>query len=420
MTNTHSKDETMLVSLRALDLTNEQGFFCGRILADLGVDVIKVEKPGGDPARNIGPFYKDRVTAETSLFGFAYNANKRGITLNIESRDGKEILKRLVKTADFVIESFSPGYMDGLGLGYASLRDMNSKIIMASITPFGSTGPYKNFKSCELVTMAMSGLMNLSGDPDRSPVMISFPHACLNAGAQAAVAMLAACYWREKTGKGQHIDVAIRESIIQMIAQPIAHWNINRVRIRRAGQHRIGWGPGLVRQIWPCKDGFVIFLLGGGALRAGTNKALIDWMDSEGMAADFLRKVDWQGFDMATTTEDFVRPLEEAIGKFFLNHTKVGLFNGGAERRIDIYPVNDCRDIAEETQLKERDYWTEIDHPELGIQMTYPGTFVKSSEIWAGVRHRAPRIGEHNEEIYVKELGFCQSDLALFKHTNII
>ena len=420
MTGTQSKDETMLVSLRAIDLTNEQGFFCGRILADLGVDVIKVERPGGDPARNISPFYKDRITSETSLFWFAYNANKRGITLNIESRDGQEILKKLVKTADFVIESFPCGYMDNLSLGYPVLGGVNPKIIMASITPFGSTGPYKNYKSCELVNMAMSGLMNLSGDPDRPPVIISFPHACLNAGAQAAVAMLAAGYWREKTGKGQHIDVAIRESIIQMIAQPIAHWTINRVRIRRAGQHRIGWGPGLVRQIWPCKDGFVIFLLGGGGARARTNKALIDWMDGEGMAGDFLRQVDWQSFDMAKTTEDFIRPLEDAIGKFFLTHTKAELFTGGAERHVDIYPVNDCRDIAEEIQLKERDYWTEVEHPELGIHVTYPGTFVRSSEIWAGVRHRAPRIGEHNEEIFTKELGFSHAELALLKQTHII
>jgi crotonobetainyl-CoA:carnitine CoA-transferase CaiB-like acyl-CoA transferase len=414
------RDKAMLESLRAIDFTNEQGFFCGRILADLGVDVIKVEKPGGDPARNIGPFYKDRDSPDTSLFWFAYNAGKRGITLDIESRDGQDILKKLIKTADFVIESFPCGYLDNLGLGYSALEDVNPEIIMASITPFGSSGPYSTYKSCELVNMAMSGLMNLSGDPDRPPVMISFLHACLHAGAQAAVALLAASYWRGEKGKGQHIDVAVRESIIQMIAQPIAHWTINRVQVKRAGQHRIGWGPGLVRQIWPCKDGFVIFLLGGGGVRARTNKALTDWMDNEGMAGDFMKGFDWDSFDMAATTEDVIRALEGDIGKFLLRHTKAELFEEGARRRVDIYPVNDCRDIAEELQLKERDFWTEIEHPELGVNITYPGAFVKSSELDLRVRHRAPLIGEHNEDIYINELGLTHTELAALKQGNII
>jgi len=414
------KGKLMLESFRALDLTNEQGFFCGKVLADLGVDVIKLEKPGGDPSRNIGPFYQDKATMETSLFWFGYNANKRGITLNIESDDGKKIFERLVKTADFIIESFPCGYLDRLGLGYARLSEINPNIIMASITPFGSTGPYKYFKSCELVNMALSGLMNLSGDPDRPPVIISFPHACIQAGSQAAVAMLAACYWREESGKGQHIDVAIRESIIQMIAQTLAHWEINRIQVKRAGQYRIGWGPGLVRQIWPCKDGFVIFLLGGGGVRVRPNKALADWIDSEGKASNFMKEFDWENFDMAATTAEVIEKLEEDIGNFLLSNTKAELFKEGAKRRVDIYPVNDCQDIANEPQLKERGFWSEIEHPELGVNLTYPDAFIKCSETYVGMRNRAPLIGEHNEDIYITEMGLSQAELSTLKQGNII
>ncbi len=409
----------MPISFRVLDLTDEQGFFCGRILADLGAEVIKVERPGGDPSRNIGPFYLGRPSPETSLFWFAYNANKKGITLNIESRDGQDIFRRLVKKADVVIESLACGYMDSLGLGYLNLREINPRIVMASITPFGSTGPYRSFKSCELVNMAMSGLMNLSGDPDRPPVEVSFPHACLHAGAQAAVAVLAACYHQEEAGKGQHVDVSVRESVIQMIVQPLVHWYLNRVRIRRAGQQRIGWGPGLVQQIWPCKEGFVIFVLGGGALRAGPNRSLIAWMDSEGMAGD-LTRVNWDAFDMATTTEDFIRSFEKQVAAFFLTLTKAELFEEGMVRHVDIYPVADCRDIAEQTQLKERDFWTDLDHPELGVRLTYPGTFLKSTEFNAQTTRRAPLIGEHNEEIYAKDLGFSKADLAMFQQAGVI
>jgi crotonobetainyl-CoA:carnitine CoA-transferase CaiB-like acyl-CoA transferase len=420
MRNESNNGEVMLESFRALDLTNEQGFFCGKVLADLGVDVIKIEKPGGDPARNIGPFYQNKATMETSLYWFGFNANKKGITLNIESSDGGEIFEKLVKTADFIIESFPCGFLDDLSLGYTRLSKINPKIIMGSITPFGSTGPYKNYKSCELVNMALSGLMNLSGDPDRPPVIISFPHACIQAGSQAAVAMLAACYWRDESGKGQHIDVAIRESIIQMIAQTLAHWEINRVQVKRAGQYRIGWGPGLVRQIWPCKDGFVIFLLGGGGVRVRTNRALTDWLDSEGKASDFMKAFDWENFDMAATTAEVIEKLEEDIGKFLLSHTKAELFEEGAKRRVDIYPVNDCQDISQEVQLKERGFWQEIEHPELGVYLTYPDGFIKCSETHVGMRNRAPLIGEHNEDIYVRELGFSQDELSHLKHGNVI
>ncbi|MFC1532551.1 CaiB/BaiF CoA transferase family protein [Thermodesulfobacteriota bacterium] len=415
-----SDKDNMPMPFRALDITTDQGFFCGRILADLGFDVIKVEPPEGDPGRNIGPFYQGKISPETSLFWFAYNANKRGITLDIENKDGQEIFRMLAKRVDVVIESFPRGYMDGLGLGYSSLKEIDNKIIMASITPFGSTGPYKDYKSSELISTAMSGFMNLCGDQDRPPVIISFPHVSLHGSAQAAVAILAACYSCETTGKGQHIDVAIRESVIQMLGPPISTYLINDVEVRRAGQHRVGWGPGLVRQIWPCKDGYVIFLLGGGSVRARPNIALTEWMIEEGLANDFIKAFNWDEFDMATTTEEEIKGIEEAFCGFFMHHGKTELFEEGARRRIDIYPVNDCKEIAEEIQLKERDFWVEAEHPELGEKITYPGPFVKSSEIDTGVRHRAPLIGEHNEDIYVNELGFSRSEFSTLKEARII
>ncbi|MBN2062745.1 MAG: CoA transferase [Deltaproteobacteria bacterium] len=410
----------MLESVKALDLTDFQGFFCGRILADMGVDVIKIEKPGGDPSRDIGPFHKGKIDSERSLFWFAYNANKRGITLDIEREEGREIFKKLVKAADFIIESYPVDYMRTIGLDYSELCKINPKIIVVSITPFGSKGPYSSYRSCELVNMAMSGLMNLSGDPDRPPIMISYPHACHHAGAQAAVAALAAYYWRHESDRGQHIDIAVRDSIIQMIAQPIAHWCTNNVKVRRSGQHRIGWGPGLVRQIWPCRDGFVIFLLGGGGTRARTNKSLTGWMDSEGMASDFMKKMDWDVFDMSTTTETVVKELEKDIGRFLMAHTKEELFEGGMRRHVDIYPVNDCRDIAEEVQLKERNFWIKVDHPELGEELIYPGTFVRSSETFSGIRQRAPLTGEHSRDIYERELGISKTELDKLRQRKII
>ena len=152
----------LLAPYRALDITDEKGLMCGKILADMGADVIKVEKPGGDLARRIGPFYHDDPNPEKSLYWFAYNTNKRGITLDIETSDGQDIFKQLVKTADFVIESFDPGYMSSLGLGYADLEKINPRIIMVSITPFGQSGPYveQGYKVNDMIVWALGGHMS--------------------------------------------------------------------------------------------------------------------------------------------------------------------------------------------------------------------------------------------------------------------
>ena len=151
------ENEATLSPYKVLDLTDEKGLLCGKILADLGAKVVKVEKPGGDPARNNGPFYHDIPDPEKSLFWFAFNTGKKSITLNIESTDGKKLFKRLAKTADFVLESFHPGYLKEFGLDYLSLTKINHKIIMTSISPFGQTGPFSDFKGPDIVCMAMSG-----------------------------------------------------------------------------------------------------------------------------------------------------------------------------------------------------------------------------------------------------------------------
>jgi len=151
----------LLNPYRVLDLTDEKGLLCAKLLGDLGADVIKIERPGGDPARNIGPFYHDEHDPEKSLFWLAFNTNKRGTTLDIEKVEGQTILKRLVKTADLLVESFPPGYMASLGLGYSDLDRLNPRLIMVSITPFGQSGPYKDYKAPDIVAWAMGGQMYL-------------------------------------------------------------------------------------------------------------------------------------------------------------------------------------------------------------------------------------------------------------------
>jgi len=411
----------MLSSYRALDLTDDKGWLCGKILADLGADVIKIERPGGDPARCHGPFYHDIPYPENSLYWFAFNTNKRSVTLDIESADGKESFKRLAKTADFVIESSPPEYMNRLGLGYSTLCEINPGIIMTSITPFGQTGPYKHLKASDIVLNAMSGWMYLCGDPDHPPVRVSFPQAYLHAGAEAAVASLVALYYREQTGIGQYIDVSIQQSLIWTGFNAPAFWQLNQKILRREGPFRTGISSDAkLRQTWPCRDGFVSFTLFGGMTGARTNRKLVEWMTEEGMANQFLEEIDWENWDMAKVDQQGINRIEEAISRFLRAHSVEELHEGAVERGIMLYPVSTPKEIVESRQLEARDFWVSLEHPQLGTAITYPGAFVKASEVNCKPKHRAPLIGEHNLEIYEGELGLSREELVRLKQAGVI
>lgn len=408
----------MLSPYRALDLTDEKGFLCGKLLGDLGADVIKIERPGGDPARSIGPFYKDIPDHEKSLYWFAFNTNKRGITLDIQRADGQEVFKRLVKTADIVVESFPVGYMDKLGLGYSVLSQINPRIIMTSITPFGQSGPYKDYKASDLIIMAMAGIAYASGDRDRPPVRISFPQSYQFAGAEAAVGTLMALHHRSLTGEGQLVDISTYWSVIPAQYDVLTWWITTRRIYRRQGPLRIRPQTGVkFQQTWPCKDGFVTFYYFGGLMGASGNVALVEWMESEGFDCGFMRDIDWKVFDWAKVTQEEVNRMEEPTGKFFMSHTKEELYNGAVEGGIMLYPVSTPKDMVESHQLAAREYWVELEHPELDAKITYPGPFVKTFETsW----RRAPLVGEHNEDIYERELGLPKEELTVLKQREII
>jgi crotonobetainyl-CoA:carnitine CoA-transferase CaiB-like acyl-CoA transferase len=408
----------VLKGCRALDLTDENGFLCGKILADLGVDVIKVEKPGGDPVRQRGPFWADTPHPEKSLYWFAYNSNKRGITLDIEADKGQEIFKELVKTADFIIESFPPGFMDSLGLGYSALDGIKKGIILTSITPFGQAGLYRDYQASDIVIMGMAGILYQTGDPDRPPVQISLPQACLHAGADAAVGTMIAYYHREMSGEGQQVDISMQQSAAWFLANAIPLWELSGVALKRAGAFR--WTVNsMQRQVWPCQDGYVFFFMVGGRAGAKSFHELVSWMDKEGMANQYLRSIDWETLDMFKVSQEVVDQISQPIEKFFLAHTKKEIARGAAERSISICPLSSMADLLNDGQLESRNFWVEIAHPELNTKITYPREFVKSSQESCATRFRAPLIGEHNGEIY-GQIGLSKKELAGLKKDGII
>jgi crotonobetainyl-CoA:carnitine CoA-transferase CaiB-like acyl-CoA transferase len=411
---------TMLNGCRALDLTDEKGFLCGKVLADLGVDVIKVEPPGGCPSRRIGPFWHDIPDPEKSLYWFAYNSNKRGITLDIETNDGKEIFKKLASKADFVIESFKPGWMDKLGIGYAVLSSLNKGIILTSITPFGQTGPYRDCEGPDIVVMGMAGQLYLTGDSDRPPLNVGVPQACLHAGLDAGAGSMLAYYYRQRTGQGQHVDVSMQQSAAWFLAMAIPSYELGGVVQSRVGAFRSGPSrDSLQRQEWPCKDGYVFFFMLGGRAGAKTFRGLVKWMDDMGLADDFLRGYEWEQFDMASATQDLIDRISSPIGEFFRTRTKKEILDAAIERNISICPLFSMEDELKDPNLSARGSWTQIDHPELHATIPYPTQFIKSSESQAITRFRAPLVGEHNRDVY-SELGLSGQEIVALKEAGVI
>ncbi|MFC1980944.1 CaiB/BaiF CoA transferase family protein [Chloroflexota bacterium] len=380
---------------RVIDLTGETGLICGKMLADLGADVIKVEPPGGDPARQIGPYYHNIPHPERSLLWWAFNTNKRSVTLDIERKSDRERLKALINTGHFVLESFPPGYLDNLGLGYDGLVEINPSIILTSITPFGWDGPYRDFIASDIVLMALGGQMYPCGDPDRPPVRIGLAQAYLHAGVHAAIGSLLAHHHRQRTGEGQHVDVSIQEAVARLQFYDPFFWYYDRLLIRREGA-RIFRGGYHVRQLYPCRDGFIAFRLLG-ARYARNIRGLVEWMAEEGLAGE-LTNLNWQDLDMSKLEN--VDAVEATFGAFFLRYSKRELQKEAAERHFLLQPVNSALDILDDKQLQARGYWSEVAHPELSKTFFYPGAPYRLSETPWKIRRRAPLIGEDNEEVF--------------------
>jgi benzylsuccinate CoA-transferase BbsE subunit len=423
--------ESMLSTYRILDLTSERGLIAGKLMADLGADVIKIERPGGDPARSLGPFYKDTPGREKSLYWWAFNLNKRGITLDITQAEGRVLFQRLVKSADVVLESFDPGYMDKLGLGYATLAAINPQVIMTSISGFGETGPYRDYKAPDIVIWALSGNAYLTGDPDRGPLSTSFPITYIVAGAmQAAVGTMVALFHRGITGEGQRVDVSTQLSMIPFLGpEPLALWEEDKTIFRRQGRllrryqeiaagRKAAWVD--TPMLYECQDGDISFVAFAGPGMGESTAALSRWIDSEGMAGETLKAVNWIEFEWQTVSQDVVDKISGDFVRFFKAHTKAELFAGAQKRNIMLYPVFTPEDMLEFDQLTARQFWVEVDHPEVGAKVTYPGAFTRASATPISKYRRAPLVGEHNEEIYLKELGLSRHDFAALQRAKVI
>lgn len=412
----------MLSPYRVLDLTDEAGFLCGKIFSDLGADVIKIEPPGGDGARKVGPFPNGEKCPEKSLYWLSYNTGKRDITLDLEKPEGIWLFKRLVRRSDFVIETFPPGYLTSLGLGFDSLRAINPRLILISITPFGQTGPYKHYKGRDLVPMAMSGLMSLIGEPNEFPLRVSLPQAPMWAGMYATAGGMIAHYYRQRKGIGQQVDISLQAGLLWALANAPAFWATNRKVPQRAGSQITGRSvhDAKMRAIFQCKDGYINFIIYGGAAGKRSNQALVNWLAEEGLATDILLQKDWSRFNIATSTQEEIDELEKPTAVLFQRYTKAEFLEQGFRRGMLGYPVANAQDILADPHPRARRFWKTIDLPFLEKKVSFPGGFARFSEMEIGPSGPAPRIGEHNKEIYLGELGLSQAEFEAYKAAHVI
>ncbi len=386
-----------LFPYRGIDLSGTTGMFCGKLLADLGADIIKVEQPGGDPARAMGPFLEGVPDPEKSLPWHAFNAGKRSITLDVETPRGRDELRQLLQGADFFIESYPVGYLEGLGLGYEALKALNPALIHVAITPFGQTGPYRDLQASDLVLWALGGIMNQCGYIDRAPLRMGVEQVWLQAGLHGAVGALLALQERNRSGEGQYVDVSAHEAVMRLgMASPLWWYHTGMITERSGNRQR--FSPRVAPLVvWPCRDGEVMFSIYGGVL-GRLVKRLVDWMDESGEAGH-LPDIAWDRLDVLKITPEELEEIEGVFLAFFAKHSRQELANEALRRRFALAPVNSIADVANDAQLASREFFASVECPGSDRRLLYPGAPFRLGATPCRRPTAAPRIGEHSQEI---------------------
>ncbi len=383
----------LLEGVKVIDFTHYfAGPYCTKLLATLGAEVIKIERPGsGDPIRGIPPFSSQRLPGESGAWFLYLNTSKKSVSLDLKSEKGREIVLKLIEGADIVVENFSPGVMERLGLGYDTLSQVNPAVVMASISNYGQTGPYRDWKASEINLYATGGLMNITGEPEQPPLKEGAPLAQLGAGQNAFVATMTALFQAEETGEGQQIDLAIAEYATNVLENALMQYSYSGVEFTRVGNRgygRAAWG------IYPCQDGFVGIIAGPDQNWPEVSKI----MESEELADP--RFASRQGRLLNADEVDAL------MLPWLLEHDKVDIFKAGQDHGLGFSFVAGMQDILDMEQLVARDYFVELGHPIAGT-LRYPGPPISPdrSVVEPWVYRRAPLLAEHNLEA-LGELGY--------------
>ena len=399
----------ILSDVTVLELTHSlSGAFCAKLLADQGARTIKVEPPGwGDPARCEPPFIGGEPHPDRSTLFLAFNTNKKSITLDIEQADGRDLLLRLVAGADIVIESYPPGQLRHLGIGYEVFKEANPRVILASITCFGQTGPYKDYKGGDLVTQAMGGyLYAVTGSAHRPPMGTALEQMEITAARNGVIAIMAALFQREEIGLGQHIDLSVMESVVSTPSGLIHPYSFTGRSPRRGGSD----GNVMDGMHLPTRDGEVT------PTTAGTGgRPMEAW-------AEFLDEPKLLDSKFATRQgrlENW-QELYDLVAPKLAQWSNLDLMRETMARGLVIGLVQSPEQVVNSPHLTERGYFVEMEHAEVGaLKYPGPGFLIDGVNPLKG-GHPAPRLGEHNSEVYCGELGLTVRELEILRAAQVI
>jgi crotonobetainyl-CoA:carnitine CoA-transferase CaiB-like acyl-CoA transferase len=407
----HTDAPRPLAAYRVVELPGAPHLPAGKSFADLGADVIKVEPPGGDPARALPPLAPLKDGSPLGLYWAAYSLGKRSVAADLESPAGRDLVRRLIATADVVIESYAPGVLERLGLDYARLSAANPGLVLTSITPFGQTGPYAGWKGSDLVQFAMGGYLHMTGPRDGTPIKPSAPYQSWLFGSIHAVsATLLALRQRKRTGHGAHVDQAMRDTGLWMLTHTYQFYDMLGINLTRHGAQRDIGGAVRLPYVYRCLDGHVIWMFQTGQ-RGRNTRILVDWMAEHGMAPDWLREQDWDTFDLLAVGPELPERMAGTFGAFFATKRKAELLEWAIASGVMLAPLQTLRDVIQDAQLAARRTWRTV---ELGVErdpVRVPGPPIRLSDGAWEPRGMPPAPGAHNAEVY-RELGVRADDRA--------
>ena len=403
----------LLEGVKVLDLTHYiAGPYCTKLLSGLGADVVKIERPGkGDGARWLGPFASGgpeippgppfrkggNVAPEDGAWFLYLNTAKQSLALDLKSAEGRRVVLELAAKADILVENFAPGGMDRLGLSYTEFRKANPALVVTSISNFGQTGPYRDWKAAELNLYAIGGLMNITGEPDQEPLKEGMPLAQLGAGQNAFAATMAALMYAEETGEGQQIDVSIAEYATNILENALMQYSYSGQEYNRVGNRgygRAAWG------IYPCQDGHV-------GIIAGPDTR---WPEVARIMG--REELSDPRFTSRAGRLEYADEVDAYMLPFLIDNKKVDIFKAGQESGLGFSFVATMKDILEMEQLLDRDYFVQLDHPVAGT-LSYPGAPIKPEDsVDAWVFRRAPLLGEHTSLALTSWLGYSEAQVS--------
>jgi crotonobetainyl-CoA:carnitine CoA-transferase CaiB-like acyl-CoA transferase len=379
-----------LAGRRVLDLADASGAYCGKLFADIGADVIKVEPPGGDPSRSTAPLWADAPPGESVGLPFLYrNTSKRSITLDLEVAAGREHFLALASAVDIVLETFAPGELDARGLGYAALRDVNPRIVLTSITGFGQSGPHREFKSSDLIASAMGGALYVTGEAEDPPVNLAGAQAYTMASTCAAASSMIALLHAERTGRGQHVDISIQEVVAAVChIAGTGKWLDDGIVPRRMGS---GLFASIPSGAYPCRDGLIYVMVN----RPAHWQALARWIREETGEEAVLDPM----FDGPSANRFPHRDLvDHFVGELTRRHTVADLYREGQARHLSFTPVNRVAAVVADPHLAARGFFVDVPHA-AAKTLRYPGPPYRFSRTPARVRHAAPAAGADTKAV---------------------